>query len=511
MNLALSQVNPCVGDLQGNVERCLQAIDTARAHGAGLVVLPEMAIPGCPPRDILLDPSFVQAVSEATADLALRAADGPPVLVGTLVPSGRRVPDHPGLYNAAVLLDHGAARLVAAKRLLPNHDVFFESRWFLPGPALPPVTIAGTRVGVLLSADLRDEGHEIHPGADLIAAGAELLVCLAASPYHRRVEEQRLHHARRQRCPLAYVNLCGANDELIFDGRSFVLNAKGDLVARLDGFKEHVRVIDLETAAPVEREHEPAEQELYRALVLGVRDFCRKNGQDRAFLGLSGGIDSAVVAAIAAEALGPDRVTAVAIPSRYTDPRSTASARDLARALSIGFEVVDLQRLHAAAEDTLGSHIRLEGSTAENVQPRLRALILMAFVNRYGGLLLNTSNKTELALGYATLYGDTAGTLCPIADLTKPKVIALARWIDAERCFIPRFIIERPPSAELELDQVDPFDYPTVSPAMEQLVRGNRSNLALRRSEHKRWHMGVILQVSPKAFGTGRLIPITRR
>ena len=525
MRLALAQVNPCVGDLQGNVARCLQAIDAARARGADLVVLPEMAIPGCPPRDILLDPSFVHAVSEATTDLALRAAGGPPVLVGTLVRSGRRAPDHPGLYNAAVLLDCGAARLVAAKRLLPDRDVFFESRWFLPGPALPPVLIAGTRVGVLLSDDLCDEGHEIHPGAEGIAAGAELLLCLAASPYQRQIQAQRLHHARRQRCPLAYVNLCGANDELIYDGRSFVLDAGGGLVAQLDGFAEQVRVIDLDTAAPVESQAElvesqaelvepraePAEQELYRALVLGVRDFCRKNGQERAFLGLSGGIDSAVVAAIAAEALGPERITALAMPSRYTDPRSTTSARDLARALSIGFEVVDLQRLHAAAEDILGEHVRLDGTVAENVQPRIRALILMAFVNRHGGLLLNTSNKTELALGYGTLYGDTAGTLCPIADLTKPEVIALARWIDAQRCAIPRFILERPPSAELEPDQVDPFDYPTISPAVEQLVRGNRSNLALRRSEHKRWHMGVILKVSPKAFGTGRLIPITRR
>jgi NAD+ synthase (glutamine-hydrolysing) len=511
VRLALAQVNPCVGDLHGNVERCLQAIDAARSNGADLVVLPEMAVPGCPPRDILLDPSFVRAVSEANADLALRTADGPPVLAGTLVPSGRRVPDHPGLYNAAVLLDHGSAHLVAAKRLLPNHDVFFESRWFLPGPALPPVAIAGTQIGVLLSADLRDEGHEIHPGADLVAAGADLLVCLAASPYQRQVEAQRLHHARRQRCPVAYANLSGANDELIFDGRSFVLDAEGNLVARLDGFKQQVRVIDLDAAAPVARENEPAEQELYRALVLGVRDFCHKNAQERAFLGLSGGIDSAVVAAIAAAALGPDRVTAVAIPSRYTDPRSTTSARDLARALSIGFEVVELERLHAAVEDTLRDHILLEGTTAENVQPRLRAMILMGLVNRRGGLLINTSNKTEIALGYATVYGDTAGTLCPIGDLTKPEVFALGRWIDAQRGVIPPFILERPPTAELRPDQVDPFDYPTVSPAMEQLVRGNRSNLALRRSEHKRWHMGVILKVSPKAFGTGRLIPITRR
>jgi NAD+ synthase (glutamine-hydrolysing) len=200
----------------------------------------------------------------------------------------------------------------------------------------------------------------------------------------------------------------------------------------------------------------------------------------------------------------------VAIPSRYTDPRSTACARELAGALGIGFEMVDLEPLHAAAEATLGGLLE-GGTTAENVQARLRAMILMSYVNRHGGMLLNTSNKTELALGYATLYGDMAGTLCPIADLTKPEVIALARWIDTARGSMPRFILERPPSAELKPDQVDPFDYATVAPAVERLVQDNRSDLALRRSEHKRWQMGVILKVSQKSFGTGRMIPITRR
>jgi NAD+ synthase (glutamine-hydrolysing) len=249
---------------------------------------------------------------------------------------------------------------------------------------------------------------------------------------------------------------------------------------------------------------------LYRALVLGVRDFAHKNGLNRAFVGLSGGIDSAVVAVIAAEALRPERVTAVAIPSRYTDPRSTACAQELATALGVQFEVVELEPLHAAAEAALG-HLLKGGTSAENIQARLRAMILMGFVNRYGGMLLNTSNKTELALGYATLYGDMAGTLCPIADVTKPQVVALARWIDSTRGVIPRFTLERPPSAELKPGQVDPFDYAAIAPALEQLVQQNRSNAALRRSEHKRWQMGVVLKVSRKAFGSGRMIPITRR
>ena len=510
MRVGLAQINACVGDLEGNVERCLAAIETARGQDAALVVLPEMAIPGYPPRDILLDASFTGAVSEATRDLARRARAGPPVIVGTTVPSGRQPPGHPGLYNAAALLSDGDVSLIAAKRLLPGYDVFFEPRWFLPGPALPPATIAGLRVGVLVCEDMWDEGYETHPPADLLAAGAELLVCLAASPFYRGVEERRLTHARRHLCPLVHVNLCGANDELIFDGHSFAIDGEGKVIARLARFEEQVRVVDLQNDASCPPTDEHPEEELYRALVLGVRDFCQKNGLERAYLGLSGGIDSAVVATIAAEALGPDCITALAIPSRYTDPRSTTSAQALARTLGIGFEVVELERLHGAAEETLGEVLD-GGTTAENVQARLRAMVLMSYVNRHGGLLLNTSNKTEVALGYATLYGDAAGTLCPIADVTKPKVIALARWIDATRGVIPRFILERPPSAELKPDQVDPFDYPVVAPAMERLVAENRSNLALRRSEHKRWQMGVVLKVSRKSFGTGRLIPITRR
>jgi len=327
---------------------------------------------------------------------------------------------------------------------------------------------------------------------------------------------QRLYHARRQPCPVVYVNLVGANDELIFDGRSFAVDCNGQLLAQLAAFEEEVRVVDLVHDTLLELLEEHWEAEVFQALVLGVRDFARKNRfacknrLERAFLGLSGGVDSALVAVIAAQALGPERVTAVAIPSRYTDPRSTTCARELAAALGIHLEVVELEPLHAAAERTLGDLLK-GGTAAENVQARLRAMILMSYVNRHGGLLLNTSNKTELALGYATLYGDMAGTLCPIADLTKPQVVALAHWIKTTRGLIPDYTLERPPSAELRPGQVDPFDYNEVAPALERLVTLNRSDHVLRRSEHKRWHMGVILKISPKSFGTGRLMPITRR
>ena len=527
MKIALAQINPTIADLPGNVERCLDAIQTARRLEADLVVLPEMAIPGYPPRDILCDASFTEAVFEATRDLARRAADGPPAIVGTVTASGHHPPHHPGLYNAAVLLRGGDVQLVAAKRLLPTYDVYFETRWFLPGPPSSPVTIAGRRVGVLICEDLWDEGYDIHPPADLLAAGAEILIGISASPFRRGTLTQRLYHMRRPRCPLVYVNLVGANDELIFDGRSFALNTDGDILAQLPAFEEAVQIVDMDEAGSKRqgarskgqeaREKNPAscilhpEEEIFRALVLGVRDFARKNGIERAFLGLSGGADSAVVAVIAAEALGAENVTAVAIPSRYSDPRSTSSARELAEALGIGFEMVELESPHAAVETTLGD-LLAHGTTAENAQARLRAIVLMAFVNRHGGMLLNTSNKTELTVGYGTLYGDMAGTLCPIADLTKPEIYALAAWIqEMYGNPIPTFVIERLPSAELKPDQVDPFDYPKISPVLECLIQENRSNASIRRSEHKRWHMGVVLKVSEKAFGTGRMIPITRK
>jgi len=517
MKIALAQINTTVGDLAGNVERCLDAIIEGGRHDADLVVLPEMAIPGYPPRDILLDPSFVDAVGEATQDLARRAADGPPALVGTIVPSGTTTVKHPGLYNVAALIQNGRTTTAAAKRLLPAYDVFLEPRWFVPGPASHPVTLAERQVGVLVCEDMWDESYPAHPGTELIAAGAEVLIALAAVPYRPGIAAERLYHARRHKCPLVHVNLCGATDELIFDGSSFAVDGRGKIIAQLPSFEEAIQVVELDTALPLTVDAIAPEEELYRALTLGIRDFARKNRVPRLFLGLSGGIDSAVVAVLAAEALGSANVTAVAIPSRYTDPRSTESARALAEALGISFEIVELEPLHRAVESSLGELLApavtagSAGTAAENAQARLRMLILMTFVNRYGGMLLNTSNKTELALGYGTLYGDLAGTLSPIGDLTKPQVYNLAHWIQATRNTIPDFILERPPSAELKPDQVDPFDYPKVAPALDRLVHANRSNAALRRSEHKRRHHGIVLKVSEKAFGTGRLIPVTRR
>ncbi len=504
MKLALAQINTTVGDLEGNVNRILDF--ARRASNADLIVFPEMCVSGYPPRDILYDPSFVEAVHAATLDLARRSRDLPPLLVGSFARSGKHLYEHPALYNVAYLMRDGEMQIAQIKQLLPIYDVFHEPRWFIPGEkTLPPIEIAGKKIGVLVCEDMWDEEYPVHPGAELKSMGAEMLVCMSASPYRRNGWVGRLRHAERQGLPLAFVNLVGGNDELIFDGRSFVTGGK-----RAKSFEEEILMIDLDKDGIVGEWKVESDGEIYKALVLGLRDFARKNNLRRSFVGLSGGVDSSVAAVIAADAMGADNVTGIAIPSRFTDPRSTEAARELAGRLGMGFEVVEVEKMHLAAEQVLGPE-RSGGVGGENIQARLRMVILMSYVNQGGGFLVNTSNKTELTLGYSTLYGDMTGTISPLGDLTKPEVYALARWINRERELIPPFVMERPPSAELRENQVDPFDYDEVSPQLEELVLANQSNRLMRASEHKRWQMGIVLKVSEKSFGSGRMIPITRK
>lgn len=519
MRVGIAQIDTRIGDFAGNVRRIVRAAEIASEAGAELCVFPELCITGYPPRDLLFDPSFVGAAAEALELVAESTAGLAPLVVGSVLESGARTPGHPGLWDAALLLDGGRVRHRAPKRLLPAHDVFHETRWFVPGARADVVEVAGHRVGLLVCEDLWDEGYPVSPGAELEAAGAELLVCISASPYRVGAPSARRRHALRRAAPLVYVNACGANDELIFDGGSFVCR-EGEIVASLPRFEERVTVVDTGAPpAPTLAEEDP-ERDMFEGLVLGVRGFARKNGLGRAFLGLSGGIDSSLVACVAKEALGAERVTALAMPSRYTDPRSTDCARRLAEALGIELVVHPIEQLHAALEREVAG--LLDSNVAENLQARARALLLMAHVNRHGGFLLNTSNKTELALGYGTLYGDMAGALAVIGDVGKPDVYRLARRYDAGRGVIPSFVFERPPSAELRADQVDPFDYPSVAPVVEALVSGSavppgtppdeveRLAARIRAAEHKRWQAGIVLKLSEKSFGTGRMMPVTQ-
>lgn len=553
LTIALAQINSRIGDFAGNSAQILDALAAARAQTASppttLLVTPELALCGYPPRDLLYDPAFVSEALAATENLARelhrRFPDGPAVLCGTLARAPAAAvtsPHHPGLYDAAALIFGGAIQGLAAKRLLPVYDVFYEPRWFVPGPIGAPLAFAGHRLGVLLCEDLWDDAYPSHPASLLVAAGANLLLCLSASPYRVAVVQQRLRHVRRATAlgvPLCYVNAVGANDELIFDGGSLVQSASGATVLQLPRFAEAVKTIAFPLREPspapplsLPAETPSAESEILAALTLGVRDFCRKNGVRRAFVGLSGGVDSALVLCIAARALGAEAVTALSLPSRFNDPRSSQAAHDLCLALGVRCEEVSIDPLLQACQTQLepllspaGSPAPAGDTTLENVQARLRALLLMAYVNRRGGILLNTSNKTELAVGYSTLYGDMAGALGVIADLTKPQVYALCRHINDTAPGpgpIPEFVLERAPSAELRPDQVDPFDYPRESPLIDSLVLHNepgpdanpadmqRYSRMLRAAEHKRWQFGIALKVSERAFGTGRMVPVTR-
>lgn len=554
--IALAQINSRIGDFAGNRAQILDAVAAAVAQVPDpsqlLVVTPELALCGYPPRDLLYDRDFVREALAATTSLARalheQHPDGPAVLCGSLVqapPHHVQQPQHPGLYDAAVLLQGGTVAAHVAKRLLPVYDVYYEPRWFVPGPVGAPLRWGSHQLGILICEDLWDEAYAVHPAAELHAAGADLLICLSASPYRQGVLAQRRHHATRAAAlgvPVVYVNAVGAQDELIFDGGSFVISATGDRVHTLPRFAEAVQLCEVDallhgTLPPCPAEDLPREEEILRALSLGVRDFCRKNGVRRAFVGLSGGIDSALVLCIAVRALGPDAVTALTLPTRYNDPRSTQEAKALCHALGVHGEEISIDPLLSACEAQLRPGLDRasrhpadssphDDTTFENVQARLRALVLMAYVNRRGGILLNTSNKTELSVGYSTLYGDMSGALGVIADLTKPDVYALCRHINASAPDgtgpIPAFILDRPPSAELRPDQVDPFEYDRESPPIEALVQNKappdgahatdlaRYRRLLRGAEHKRWQFGIALKVSERAFGTGRMMPVTR-
>lgn len=526
MKIALAQIDTINGDISGNAERILQAMDEAQGAGADLCIFPELAVTGYACYDLLLRPGFVNRAVEATRAIAHETGDMA-VILGTVEPAGTGPDGSPGMRNVAAVLQHGRILTTRAKTLLPAYNVFHEPRYFRPASRREPVDLAGRRLGILICEDMWDAAYDIHPAAELKAAGADLLIVLSASPYRSRIMAARIDAARRHGMPIVYVNGAGAQDELIFDGGSFALNDRGEFIVSLPRFRESVTVVDTSTDC-VTPDDLPENEEMFTALVSGIRGFAEKNGLRKAYVGLSGGIDSALAACLAAEAIGPENVHALTIPSRFTDPRSTEAARELTSNLGISMDVIPLEPLHSAALSLLDPMLEEEaGTTAENIQCRLRSMILMAHVNRHGGMLLNTSNKTELSLGYGTLYGDLAGALSPLGDLIKTDVYKLAGWYNRKHNAIPRFILQRAPSAELRPGQMDPFDYPRIAPFVEAMVEGagreemlrmgatdaeiQNWDALMRNAEHKRWQAPVILKVRPVSFGRGRLVPITGR
>jgi NAD+ synthase (glutamine-hydrolysing) len=522
MRLALAQIDAVVGDLDGNRVRILAAVDEARAAGADVVVLPELAVTGYPPEDLLLRPAFMRAAEAATREVAA-AATGIVALVGT----PWRFDD--GLANACAVCDGGEIRALYRKRLLPNYGVFDEERYFEPGSEPLVLPLAGVRTGLSVCEDV----WEPEPAADLAAAGAELLVNLSASPFHVGKAESReamlAERARANGLPVAFCNLVGGQDELLFDGHSVVLAADGEVLARAPGFEEHVLVVEVgERGAIVP--FQPQLEQMRRALVLALRDYVRKNGFGDVVLGLSGGIDSAVVATLAVDALGPERVHCVSMPSRYSSEATKEDARQLAANLGCDFREIPIEPLVAGFHD---AGVGTEGIAAENLQARVRGMTLMSLSNEHGWLVLATGNKSELSVGYSTLYGDLAGGFALIKDVYKTDVFRLAAHLNeqAGRELIPQSIVERAPSAELRSEQRDADSlppYPELDRVLEGYVELDRSReelladghrretveraLALIDSaEYKRRQAPPGVKLRPKAFGRDRRTPITNR
>ncbi len=581
IRLGLAQLDVTVGDLEHNAEELLSVLRRGADLGCDLVATPELALLGYPPEDLLLKEGFVH---DAIATLEKLAAASPPCLgiVGAVVADHQGLVElagpfdardaavagpplrHPRLGNAAVLVGAGRVLGAVAKRALPNYAVFDEQRWFSPGTGAPLVLdVAGAGVGVAVCEDVWDARG---PCAALAASGAGLIVVINASPYaRRRLADRREVVAKRvaeSGCAIAYVNLVGGQDELVFDGGSFVVDSAGRLVAAAPQFEPHLLVVDLElpdaphtaTSLPglpvsTRRRGEPkvgevvepldATAEVYEALVVGTRDYFAKNGFTDAVIGLSGGIDSSLVAVLAVDALGPTAVLGVSMPSRYSSAHSRSDAADLAERLGIRFDTIAIERAHAALAGVLAGVLGSTptGLTDENLQSRIRGVLLMAISNATGALVLTTGNKSELATGYSTLYGDSAGGFAVIKDVVKTLVYELCRHRNevarrrGEAPPIPEAVLEKPPSAELREGQLDEDSLPAyelLDPVLEAYIEGDRTveelvadghdRALVERvaslvdlAEYKRRQMPPGVRVTAKSFGRDRRLPITNR
>ena len=541
MNIGLAQINTTVGDFEGNKQLILDAYRSLVAQGAELVLTPELAVTGYPPRDLVFRSGFVQRSEQVVMELAAETGEVP--LVAGFVEHSEKRSGKP-FRNAAAVLQSGRVAAVRHKTLLPSYDVFDEARYFEPADEIKPVRMPGYRLGITICEDIWTEDYlprplyRVSPPAVLAEEGMDLLVNLSASPFHagKTAARARMISAivREMGVPAVYCNAVGGNDQLVFDGSSIVFNNSGDVIARLPAFASATQIVNLQRdrgqAAALEA---PEAGELHGALVLGTRDYVRKCGFKSVVLGLSGGIDSALVAAIAASALGPENVTGVSMPSAFSSEGSKDDARDLARNLGIHYHTVPIEPVFASVKSQMAGVFagRAEDITEENMQARIRGLILMSMSNKFGHLLLTTGNKSELAVGYCTIYGDMCGGLAVISDLPKMKVYDVARWINREREIIPLASIEKPPSAELRPNQKDqdtlpPYD--VLDAILERLVEQNQSVAQVaaagfdektvrwiaRRidfNEWKRHQAAPGLRVTTKAFGIGRRIPIVQK
>ncbi len=531
LRIALAQTNLLVGDIEGNAETVIQRSCQARdEHKAHLAVFPELTLTSYPPEDLLLRPGLYLRV-QRSLDRIRRQVHGIDVLLGLPHRDGEAT------YNAAFLLRDGVVRARCYKQNLPNYAVFDEMRYFQPGADSCVVEIGGITTAINICEDI----WVPNPARAAAARGARLLLNLNASPYHQGKSAEReslvAQRAMDHGLTVVYVNLVGGQDELVFDGSSFVMNSDGTLAMRAPAFTEGLYTVDIVEAPevhalPGEKEPQlPAEESIYRALLTGVRDYVDKNGFQGAVVGLSGGIDSALTLAIAADALGPDQVEAVLMPSRYTASMSIQDAREEAVALGVPYHIIPIEPTFQAFLDALGE--TLEGTspdtTEENIQARCRGVILMAISNKRRRIVLTTGNKSEMAVGYATLYGDMAGGFAPLRDVPKMTVYRLSEWRNRQAPVIPQRVLDRPPSAELAPDQKDEDTlppYPVLDAILELYVEQDRSRkdieaagfdpdtvkrvLAMvNRNEYKRRQAAPGIRISRRAFGRDRRYPIT--
>jgi NAD+ synthetase len=541
VKIALAQINPTVGDFTGNLEKIVSTSRRAADKGARLTVFSELAICGYPPADLLEKPSFLARCRQAVAELASATHDIP-----TAVMAGVALPAPPSAgkpaVNAAVLIDGGHVVLEQHKRLLPFYDVFDEQRYFSPSGPQQVVEIDGLRLAITICEDAWNDKnfwprrlYSCDPMEELMRQNPSLHINLSSSPFwhsKRKIRRQMLKAiARRDGVPVLLCNQVGGNDSLIFDGSSLAINARGELIAQAVSFEEDLVVVDPFCAPQIADSPDDETEAAYRALVIGTRDYVRKCGFRKVLIALSGGIDSALVAAIATEALGPENVLGIGMPSPYSSAGSVDDSRQLAANLGIRFELIgisDLFKEYTHALDPLFKGLSPD-LTEENIQSRIRGNLLMALSNKFGALVLTTGNKSEMAVGYCTLYGDMVGALAVIGDLVKTRVYAICRWLNRERVIIPLPIIEKPPSAELRPDQKDTDSLPpyeTLDPIIEayveryetpeQISEANGFSLDLvkhvvrlvERSEYKRQQAAPVLKVTSKSFGMGRRFPI---
>lgn len=560
MKVYLAQIDTTVGDIDGNVRKILGGIEDARGRGADLVVFPELTIPGYPPRDLLEKRSFVRS-NLAALERVASATTGIAAVVGYVEPNASE--GGRPLYNMGAVCRDGKVIHTVAKQLLPTYDVFDEDRHFEAGHEAGLVAVQGRKVGLSICEDawidpsfFGRRRYTIDPIGSQADRGAQILVNISASPFAlgRPAYRETLFsdHASRHRLPLVYVNLVGGNDELLFDGRSFVVDESGRMIAALAAFREDAALVEVEigdgprrsaavhasgreekgTHAATENPDEDA-KEAFDALVMGTRDYALKCGFERAVIGLSGGIDSSVVAAVAVEALGPGAVTGVSMPSRHSSPGSTRDAALLAANLGIELLTLPIERAYVAYVETLAGPFaaRAEDVTEENLQSRIRGTLLMALSNKFGWLVLTTGNKSETAVGYTTLYGDMSGGLAVLSDAPKTLVYRIARSINRRREVIPEAVFTKPPSAELRPDQKDqdslpPYEvldgilrlYVEELRSVREIVDAGYDPATVReivrrvdRSEYKRKQAPPGLRITSKAFGLGRRMPIAQR